>query len=422
MARTQKWTPKRVRDEEDRRSGATGFIDLTEGENFLGYALFDGDPAKDEQGYYEYLQHWMQTGKSGTSVPCAGDDCPLCEDGDKPRDVAYTAWLVLKDEKGTDLNGGEGEVRSFRANSLVIKQITEMRAEDESPMGVQFRVSRLDDRGNYLLAAKQKKPMTKTAVKEVLKGSSIDYDQMVTARLNKAMEGLAVARAVNAMDDDEDGATPAKGKASTNSKKQTAQDAWPTEADDLDVVVDEADTDGNFVMVTHDDYDGPAKVWTTADIDFALEDLEEGQALTISYESDPDDDFILNAEPTIEEEPEDEEAGAAAAADELPDELEDAEFDVVSIDKTSSTMEVKSDELDLAFTLYFLDRGPASKVDFDDYEEGSTIILSAEKDTVGDMVATKVPPLKEDEAPAPKRKTTTRKRTPAAAGAKGKGK
>lgn len=425
MPRARQWTPKRVRDEEDRRTGSAGFIDLVEGENFLGFALFDGDPAKDEQGYYEYLQHWVPSGKGGSSVPCAGDDCPLCEDGDKPRDVAYTAWLVVKDEKGADLNGGEGEVRSFRANSLVIKQITEMRAEDESPIGVQFRVSRLDDRGNYLLAAKQKKPMTKTAVRETLKASGVDYDTMVTNRLNKAMEGLAVARAVNAMDDDDE-PTPAKGKASTNSKRKSAQDEWPTEADDLDVVVDEADEDGNFVMVTSDDYDGPAKVWTNADISFSLESLEEGQALTISYESDPDGDFVLSAEPTIEEEPDEDEE--PVADNELPDELEDAEFEVVSIDVGSSTMEVKSDELDLAFTLYFLDRGPASKVDFADYEEGSVIILSAEKDTVGDMVATKVPTLKEDEAPAPAkgRKTAapaTRKRTPAAAGAaRGKGK
>lgn len=429
---TKKWTPKRNRSEEDRSKGAAGFIDLDEGQNFLAYALFEGDPAKDEPGYYEYQQHWVPGARGGTSVPCAGPDCPICEEGDKPRDVAYTAWLVLKDAKGTDM--GEGQVLSFRANSIVIKQITEMRAEDEPPMGVLFRVSRLDDRGNYVLASKPKKPLTKTQVKEHLKASGIDYDTMVTNRLNKAMEGLSVARAVNAMDDDEDEVeeTPkstAKGKPAAK-KKAPAQEEWPTEAEDITVVVDEVDGDGNTVTVTSDDYDGPAILWTHAKLKVALEDLEEGQTLTVSYATDDADDKVLSAEPEVaeaeeeepEEEPEsDEEAGAAAAADnDLPDELDDAEFEVVSVDHGSSTMEVKSDDLGLEFTLYFLDRGPASKVDFDDYEEGAKIIVSAEKDTVGDMVATKVPTIQEDEAPA--KKAPARKTTPAKKGTPAKGK
>jgi hypothetical protein len=414
MAVARTWTPKRVRNEEDRNTGSAGFIDLTEGENFLGYALFEGDPKKDEPGYYEYLQHWVTGAKGGSSVPCAGDDCPFCEDGDKPRDVAYTAWLVLKDPKGNNLNGGEGEVLAFRANSIVIKQITEMRGEDESPKGVLFRMSRLDDRGNYVMSAKPKTPLKVTRIKELLKESGIDFDSMVTNRLRKAMEGIAVARALE--DENGDEPTPARTKAPAGkaaAKKNSGGD-WPAKTKALSVVVESVDEEGNFVMVESDDFDGAAKVWTTPDIDFALEDLAEGTDITVAYATDDDGDFVLQAEPTVAAQEEDEEeedefdAAAPAAENDLPDEVEDEEFQVVSIDKTNSTMEVKSDTLDLEFTLYFLDRGPASAVDFDDYEEGNTIVLSAEKDTVGDMVATVVPAIKEEAAkPARGRKTAT---------------
>jgi ribosomal protein L12E/L44/L45/RPP1/RPP2 len=415
VAQTKQWKPKRNRSEDDRNRGSAGFIDLSEGENFLGYALFHGDPKKDEPGYYEFQQHWVTSGR-GQSVPCAGDDCPYCEEGDKPRDVAYTAWLVLKDPRGTTLNNGDGEVLSFRANSLVIKQITEMIGEDESPKGVQFRMSRLDDRGNYVMSAKPKKALTATQIKELLKESGIDYDGMVTNRLRKAMEGLSVARALDE-DDDDDVPTPKRNGGKATSKgagKKAAPEAdeWPAKSGGEQVVVDSVDEDGNFVMVTADVYDGAAKVWTTPDIEFNLEDLEEGQEIAIAYMTDSDGDFVLRAEPELMGEPEGE---PEPEENDLPDELEDEEFDVVSIDKQNSTIDVKSDSLDLEFTLYFLDRGPASKVDFDDYEEGNTIVVSAEKDTVGDMVATAIPSVKEEAAkPAARGRKT--------AGTKGRGK
>lgn len=409
MAKSKQWTPKRVRNEEDRNTGSAGFIDLTDGQNFLGYALFDGDPAKDEPGYYEYLQHWVTGAKGGRSVPCAGDDCPFCEDGDKPRDVAYTAWLVLKDADGNELNDGEGQVLAFRMNSILIKQVTEMRGEDESPKGTLFRVSRLDDRGNYVMSAKPKKPLSAAKVKEVLKESDIDFDAMVTNRLKKAMEGVALARAVDA-DDDDDGEDKkaAKGGKKGGKKKEEPEEPeteeWPAKAKELEVTVSSVDDDGNFINVTHDDYDGEALIYTSEKIEFDLTDLEEDQVVTVSYKSDDDGDFILSAEPepAEAEDPDEDEKKKEDEDNDLPDEIDDEQFEVVSVDGENSTMEVKSDDLDLEFTLYFLDRGKASKVDFDDYEEGTIIKLSAEKDTTGDMVATQVPEVVEDEKPAKK--------------------
>ena len=67
MPKTKKWTPRRVRNEEERGTGTSGFITLDEGEKFLGYALFEADPAEDDPAYYEYLDHWNTAARR--SVP-----------------------------------------------------------------------------------------------------------------------------------------------------------------------------------------------------------------------------------------------------------------------------------------------------------------------------------------------------------------
>lgn len=421
------WRPRRVRSE-DERGGSSGFLSLDEGQKFLGYALFAGDPAKDEPGYYEYLQHWDT--KTNRSIPCAGDDCPFCEEGDKPRDVALTLWNVLKDERGNELGeNGDGELRIFRANSILIKQLTEMRAEQEKIKGVQFRVTRLDDRGNYMLQPKTKN-LPATQVKELLKSKDApDFDQMVTSQLNKAMEGLSVARA---MDDDDDDKPAKKKKAKAKAKPEPeANGDWPDSLDEDTVTVKKVAKDGNWIEVESDEYEGTKKVWTTDGIEFDLTDLSKGDEVTLTTgEQDDDEEYILTDEPvTAEEEAEEEDAeeeddekGAKAAADdELPDSIEDEQFSVVSIDTTNQTIDVKNDDLDLEFTLFFLDKGPASKVDFDDYEEGTVIKIDAEKDSIGDMVATKVPEVVEEEKPAKKKaKATVGKGTKTKAKAKTK--
>ena len=468
MAKTKEWKPRRVRSEEE-RGGSSDFIQLDEGEKFTGYALFAGDPAKDEAGYYEFLQHWVTAGKSGRSVPCAGDECPFCEDGEKPRDVANTLWLVTKDEKGNVLNDGEGELRIFKANSLIIKQFTEMRSEDEKITGRLFTVSRLDDRGNYMLAPKTKPPLTATKVKEHLKSKDApDFDQMVTSQLRKAMEGVSLTRALDDDDEPEDEPDEKKGKKDAKDKKKSKKEDWPDELDEVEVIVDSVEDDGNFFTASHEDYEGTKDIYTTKGIEFDLTDLSEGDTVTVTTgEQDGDGDYILSAEPEVEgsggeehediedvtftitkvskknnsitvEDEDDTEATLVGSEDDmfedyakgevvvisaewddddeeykvsvianaaepeagggdLPDKIEDESFTITEMDVKEQTMEVESEDLGLAFTLYFLDKGPASKVDFDDYEVGTVINLEAEKDSQGDMVATAVPEAVEEE-------------------------
>lgn len=406
MAKTQpKYKPRRIRDEADRATGAAGYIQLAEGERFLGIALFEGNPAEDEAGYYEYLEHWVQNGAKGGSVPCAGDDCPYCEDGDKPKTRAKSLWLVLKDEKGNeltndeDLNGGKGQLRTFNLNSFLIKQFTEMRGEGDKILGRTFRVSRLDDRGNYGLMPKSD-TITKKEVKEFLKSKSApDYDTLITNQLNKAMEGVSVRQVMDDDDDDDDdeettakpkkgdkGAKGAKGKKKAEEPDDDDDDEkeWPEEGEDEEVVVKKVGTkaDPNTIEVESEDYEGKTVLWGTGDID--VTELSKGDTITVTYETDGDGDKVLSAMEEAEAAKEDDDEGGGD--NDLPDSIEDVILEVVSVNAEESIIEVKNDELE--FTLYFLD---TMDVDFDDYEEGAKIKVDAEKDTAGDLVATVVP-------------------------------
>lgn len=398
----KQWKPKRIRSEDERNTGSSGYIQLDEGQSFLGYALFEADPTVDEPGYYEFSQHWV-TGAKARSVPCAGEDCPFCEDNDKPRDVANTLWLVLTDEKKNKLGeDGEGELRIFKANSLVIKQFTDMRSEDEKIKGMPMRVARLDDRGNYTLTPKTNLPVLKVgAIKEQLKSKDApDFDQMVTSQLTKAMEGIQIARA---MDDDDD--PPAK-KNKADKKTKKDDDEWPSDGlDEETVTVAKVDKEGNWIEVEHDDYEGKVKVWTTDGIEADLTDFSKGDEVTVTTGAlDDDGEYILSDEPEAEtakkDDDEPEKKGKKGKDDpdpdenELPDKIEDLEVTIKEIDVRNQTFDVVSvEDEDVQFTLYFLDKGPASKVDFEDYEEGNVITVSADKDTVGDLVATEVPEL-----------------------------
>jgi hypothetical protein len=418
MARTTVWKPKRIRSEEERRSGSSQFLSIDEGENFVGYALFEADPSVDDPAYYEFAMHWVGTpGQKGAgSVPCADDNCPLCEDGDRPKTRAYSLWLVTQDANKNKLD--PPQLGIWEMNYNVIKMFTEWRAEGDKIKGRLFRVGKLDDRGNYNITPKTE-TMSATAIKAALKDPNApDFDAMITSKLRKAMEGMAVARAVE--DDDDEDEAPAKGRkpagkpAAEKPAAKTRAKAWPDDLEDEEVTVSEVDDDGNYFVAAANGFKGTKQVFTTDDIEFELTTLEEDDVVTITAALDDDGDYILSAEPELaesetEEEPDEDEDEAEdedAEESDLPESVEDVEFIVKKVNAGESTIDVEND--DLAFELFFLDQGPASEVDFDDYEEGVTIIVSAEKDSQGDMVATEVPKVK---------KTTTR-RKPSTSGRK----
>lgn len=365
---------RRVRDESERSSGSSDYITLGEGEKFTGIALFQADPKIDEVGYFEYLDHWIEGGR-GKSVPCAGDDCVYCEDGDRPRTRAKSLWYVLKDDKGNEINA----LRIFNLGATLIKAFTDMRSEDEKILGRSFRVSH-PDKTTYTLMPKTD-VAKKTEIKAFLEEAP-DLEKLVTTQLRKAMEGVAVARALEDDDDEPAATTKAKAKGAGKGKKEEPEpttEEWPDALDETEVVVVSVDSDGNFFTASHEDYEDTKDIYTTEGIDFDLSDLEEDQVVTVTTrDQDADGDYILSAEPEVQE--------AEATPNELPDTISGVELEVVEVDTANFTVEVKND--DLEFTLYFLD---TMEVDFDDYPPGAKITVSAEKDRQGDLVATAVP-------------------------------
>lgn len=388
----KEWKPRRVTSEDERGGGSSDYISLDEGEKMLGHALFEADPSVDEPGYYEYMEHWINGIRK--SVPCAGEDCPLCAEGERPKTRAKTLWLLVTDNKGTKLD--PPQLRIFNFNYNLIKQFTELRGEDEKIKGRQFRISKVDDRGNYAVIPKAE-TLKVAEVKEWLKNPAApDFDQLVTSQLRKGMEGFVTARAMED-DEPEEAAAPSttkgaasKGAAAKSAPAKTKKKDWPAEAEDLVVTVDEVDP-ANTMLVSADEYDGQVKVWGTDKLD--LTEIDDGATVKLDWITDADDDYVATSCAVIgADEPEEAVADVDAPdAAVLPDKIVGEDFTVVSVDASNSTIEVKSDELTLEFTLYFLD---TMQVDFDDYEDGTTIVVTAEKDADGDMVATAVPTTK----------------------------
>jgi len=396
------WQVARIRDEEDYKTGGNSdFLSLDEGENFLGYFLGEADEKIEDPAFFPYKVHWINKG----SVPCAGEDCPYCQDGDRPRAKALTLWLVTRNPRGDKTE--DGELMIWDMPVTVIRQLREFRAEDEQVKGRMFRVGRPEEK-QYALMPKTDVLKAKQ-IKEALKEAP-DFEQMLTNKLRKALEGVALSRVLedDVLEDDDDDDEP-KGKSKSSSAKSSKKgktkddddeattDEWPDDGlDGETVTVVKVEKEGQWVEVEADDYDGKIKVWTTDDIEFDLTDLSKGDKVTVTTgEKDDDGEYVLTEEP--------ETAGESSDGDDdetgdnnLPESIEDAEFEITEIDTANQTIEVKNDEYE--FTLFFLDKGPASKVDFDDYEAGNKVTFSAEKDSVGDMVATSIPEVVKEKA------------------------
>jgi hypothetical protein len=161
------YTPRRVKDEEERSAYSSEYIQLDKGEKFIGYALFAGRP----EGVGGRLLRVLgalrsRLGKRGQSVPCAGEDCPYCEDGEKPRNRAKSAWLVTQmgDKKLKD-----AQLMTFTMGPQIIRQMSELRQEGDKIKGRLFRVSRPEER-EYVVAPKTE-TIKVAEIKEALKAA-----------------------------------------------------------------------------------------------------------------------------------------------------------------------------------------------------------------------------------------------------------
>lgn len=357
------------------------------GADFTGVALFTPDPEQDDNpGYFEYFDHWDE--KEHSYVPCAGDNCPFCKVGDRPSTRAKTLWFV------------DDEVKIFTLNWSMINEFADMLSEDETVLGQTFRIKRLDDRGKYRISAKGAK-MTKKNLSAILDGDDLpDLEDLVTAQLRRSLEDMDVASAMEDDDDDdeteEETAPKARrGKAAKKPEPEPEADA-EDDLEDLSVTIISVSKAKGTIKVEGEDLEDELVILVGDDNDVA--DFKKGMEIVISTDYDEDDDEHTLGEWAEAGEEEAEEEDEEPAEGELPQNIEDEEFEIVNVDADEETIDVKND--DYEFTLYFLDEGEASEVDFDEYEDGETIVISAVQDKEGDMVATTVP-----EKPKAKRRT-----------------
>jgi hypothetical protein len=369
------------------------------GDDFKGYALFVPDPElEDNPGYFEYFDHWDTKGNS--YIPCAGDNCPFCKAGDRPSTRAKTLWYV------------DDEVKIFTLNWSMINEFADMLSEEEVIQGVLFRIKRLDDRGKYRITPKND-TMTKKDLKKLLESDDLpDLEDITTANLRRQLEDMDVS---DAMEDDDDEDEPeTKPKARRGKAKDEEPEEEENEGEDLedeDVTVTKVSKAKE--QITVEDEEDESYVIEIGENDIG--DFKKGMEITVStdYDSDDDEHTLTDWSEQGEEPEEEDEKEDDDKDDDLPDKIKNAEMEVTDVNAEDETLGVKND--DYEFTLFFVDEGEASEVDFGDYDEEDIVVVNAIKDEDGDMVATKVP-----EKPK-KSKAKGAKKTAAKKGGKKKG-
>lgn len=394
-----------VGSKEERNAGRGQFLTLKKtGDQFMGFALFKPDPElADNPGYFEYWEHY--TPATGY-MPCIGDDCPLCEEGDNPSTRAKTLWLVV-DKDG---DPSEGEVKVFTLNYSMINEFADLLEDDETILGQLFRIKRLEGKGVYGIRPKNTKLKAgelKSALKDIP-----DLPKIAQKQAARVLEELDVGSAMDDDDDDDDKketkAKSSKSKAD-KSKGKKATDDEPeeqefdpdeeSEIDGLTVTVKKVTKKDNKAVVTIGDAE--FEVYGTSDEDgdplLDVTEWSKGDEVVISAEKDDDDDFVLTAigDDEAEEESEDEPEEDEGDADEFKGKKYDGEAEVVSVNSDEETLTVSTPKG--TFELYFTDEGEDEngndweEFDVDDFSEGDKITVSAARDEDGDMLADAFP-------------------------------
>jgi hypothetical protein len=389
--------PRRVKNEEDRNAGRGQFISLKKPKDqFVGYALFKPDPElSDNPGYYEFFQHY--TPATGY-VPCASEDCPLCADGDSANTTAKTLWLV------------DGELKIFNMNWSVIQEFVDLAGDDETILGRQFRITRAEGNGKYMVRPKTEK-LTKTELSKALKPVEDDMlEKQVLKQLRKAVEEMDVEEAMTE-DDDEDAKNESSNGKSTKARKgsakaeketeeETPEAEEPTAEFDPDTETEIEEEDVTVIKITQSkniakvEYGGAEfDLYGTDEVD--LTDFTKGEVITVSAEKDEDGDFVVSEAEASSGDGDGDENESTKEPSDLGKSFE-GKVTIVSVNGENDTLTVKTED-DEEFDLYFLDAGTDANgndwndLDLEDYEDDQVVTIACARDDDGDMLASVFP-------------------------------
>lgn len=335
-----------TRSADERNVGSNVYLRLNDDEKFVGYALFNPDPAaEDNSGYVEYGEHWDQP--NTRFVPCWGakNGCIYCKAGQQPSQRALAAFLV------TSLNGDdldEPEIRLFRMNWTMIQEWADTLDEDGETLGQKIRikcVSRGD--GDYTTKFFEKDRLAKKDLKAAI-ADIPDIEELLQRNLDRSLEALRVADILEVDDDDDD--EDDEDEPVSRTKSTTKKRSRKVEEDDEDEEEDDEDEE--------------------PDEDEDDEDEED--------EEEPDDEDDDDEESEEEDEDEDED-------EEEEEETLKGEFTVISSDENEMTLTLKELNSDLYFSQEIVE-----DIDFDDFKKGTRVKVTATKDDADDWVATEL--------------------------------
>jgi hypothetical protein len=348
---------RRVTSTKERNQGGF-FMRLKTDEWLKGYALFTPDPeAANNPGYFEYFEHYDKSNNS--YVPCAGDDCYMCELGDNPSVRALTLWYFPDNANGEKL-------KVLKLNGYMIRDFAEIEAEEGGVLGKKFRVKRLSDKGEYRISPQTDKKLPAKEIKALLKSAMektandnkksttpIDFEAITLRQLKAALEKVDAASSLEDTDeddedDDEDDEPKDKARKGKKEKENDEDD------DDDDEDEDDEDDEDEDEDADDDDDDEDE---SDDDDDSDDEDDED--------EDDDDDDDDEEAEESTE--------------------ISGVKFEVVTTKEADETITVKMDGKNRKLWL-----AEGVDADWDVVKKGAEITIDADTDEEGDYVITKL--------------------------------
>lgn len=348
---------RRVTSTKERNQGGF-FMRLKTDEWLKGYALFTPDPeAANNPGYFEYFEHYDKSNNS--YVPCAGDDCYMCELGDNPSVRALTLWYFPDNANGEKL-------KVLKLNGYMIRDFAEIEAEEGGVLGKKFRVKRLSDKGEYRISPQTDKKLPTKEIKALLKSAMektandnkksttpIDFEAITLRQLKAALEKVDAAASLEDTDDDDDEDDDDYDEPKGKSRKGKKEKEEENDEDDDDDDEDEDDDDED-----EDDEDENDDDEDESDDD---DDSDEDDAEDEDDDDDDDDD------------------------EEESTEITGVKFDVVSTSEKDETITVKMDGKNRKLWL-----AEGVDADWDVVKKGVEITIDADTDDEGDYVITKL--------------------------------
>lgn len=366
----------------DERNTGSKFFSLQDDEKFEGYALFNPDPAaEDNPGYVEFKQHYDT--QRGSYVPCWGakNGCIFCKAGMNPSQRALAAFLVTKID-GEELD--EPEVKIFRMNWTMIEEWADTLDEDGETLGQKVRIKCVDHGdGTYTTKFYDTKRLAKKELKAAIEEIP-DLEESIQRQLDRALENLRVQDVLEDEDDEDDDDDDDEEETLKKDKKKEKKK--PSKKDE-----DEDDDDDDDDDDEDEDED---------------EDNEEEEDDEDDEESD-DDDEEESDDDDDEDEDEDEEEAEEDAEDDEEEDADvtlDGEFTIVSTSESEMTFTFKELDSDV-----YVGQNIADDVDFDDFKKGDKVEVKAEQDADGDWVATELTKVEKAKGSS-KKKTSSKKK------------